>query len=48
MILQRYYGPGDTRIEYQLLDRPNFKKFLGLESGDKCKLKKQFGYFGKI
>jgi len=35
MILQRYYGLGDTQIEYQILDRFSFKKFLGLESGDK-------------
>ena len=35
LILQRYYGLGDTQIEYQILDRLSFKKFLGLESGDK-------------
>ena len=35
MILQRYYGLSDTQIEYQILDRLSFKKFLGLESGDK-------------
>jgi IS5 family transposase len=35
MILQRYYGLGDTQIEYQILDRLSFKHFLGLESGDK-------------
>lgn len=35
MILQRYYGLGDTQIEYQVLDRLSFKKFLGIESGDK-------------
>ncbi len=35
MILQRYYGLGDTQIEYQILDRLSFKKFLSLESGDK-------------
>jgi IS5 family transposase len=35
LILQRYYGLGDTQIEYQILDRVSFKKFLGLESGDK-------------
>ena len=35
MILQRYYGLGDTQIEYQILDRLSFKKFLDLESGDK-------------
>jgi transposase, IS5 family len=35
LILQRYYGLGDAQIEYQILDRLSFKKFLGLESGDK-------------
>lgn len=35
LILQRYYGLGDTQVEYQILDRLSFKKFLGLESGDK-------------
>ena len=35
LILQRYYGLGDRQIEYQILDRLSFKKFLGLESGDK-------------
>lgn len=35
MILQRYYGLGDSQVEYQILDRLSFKNFLGLESGDK-------------
>lgn len=35
LVLQRYYGLGDTQIEYQILDRLSFKKFLGLASGDK-------------
>jgi len=35
LILQRYYGLGDTQVEYQIIDRISFKKFLGLESGDK-------------
>jgi len=35
MILQRYYGLGDKQIEYQIIDRTSFKKFLGLETGDK-------------
>ena len=35
LILQRYYGLSDTQVEYQILDRLSFKKFLGLESGDK-------------
>lgn len=35
MVLQRYYGLGDSQMEYQILDRLSFKRFLGLESGDK-------------
>lgn len=35
MILQRYYGLGDKQIEYQIIDRISFKKFLCLETGDK-------------
>jgi IS5 family transposase len=35
MVLQRYYGLGDKQIEYQIVDRTSFKKFLGLETGDK-------------
>lgn len=35
LILQRYYGLGDKQVEYQILDRMSFKKFLGFETGDK-------------
>jgi transposase len=35
LILQRYYGLGDSQIEYQIKDRISFKSFLGLSSGDK-------------
>ncbi len=35
MILQRYYGLGDKQVEFQIIDRLSFKKFLGIESGDK-------------
>ena len=35
LILQRYYGLGDSQVEYQILDRTSFKAFLGLETGDK-------------
>jgi len=35
LILQRYYGLGDKQIEYQILDRISFKKFLGLATADK-------------
>ena len=34
-ILQRYYGLGDSQVEYQILDRTSFKAFLGLSTGDK-------------
>ena len=45
MILQRYYGLGDTQIEYQIIDRLSFKKFLGLESGDKVPDEKTVWHF---
>ena len=35
LILHRYYGLGDSQVEYQILDRTSFKTFLGLETGDK-------------
>ena len=35
LILQRYYGLGDSQVEYQILDRTSFKTFLELETGDK-------------
>ncbi len=35
IILQRYYGLGNTQGEYQILDRLSFTKFLGLKAGDK-------------
>jgi len=35
IILQRYYGLGDKQVEYQILDRTSFKKFLGIYTGDK-------------
>lgn len=35
ILLQRYYGLGDKQVEYQIIDRSSFKRFLGLETGDK-------------
>ncbi len=29
IILQRYHGLGDKQVEYQILDRFSFEKFLG-------------------
>ncbi|MBS4062626.1 MAG: IS5 family transposase [Bacteroidetes bacterium] len=48
LILQRYYGLGDSQIEYQILDRLSFKKFLGLESGDKVPDEKTVWAFREI
>lgn len=47
-ILQRYYGLGDTQIEYQILDRLSFKKFLGLESGNKVPDEKTVWAFREV
>lgn len=35
LLLQRLYNISDEETEYQIIDRLSFKKFLGLESGDK-------------
>lgn len=48
LILQRYYGLGDTQIEYQILDRLIFKKFLGMESGDKVPDEKTVWAFREV
>jgi transposase, IS5 family len=41
LILQRYYGLGDTQPEYQIIDRTSFKKFLDVENGDKVSLEEK-------
>lgn len=48
LILQRYYGLGDTQIEYQIIDRLSFRKFLGLESGDKVPDEKTVWAFREV
>ncbi|MCX8489596.1 MAG: transposase [Cyclobacteriaceae bacterium] len=35
ILLQRYYGLSDKQVEYQIIDRASFKKFLGQGTGDK-------------
>ena len=32
IFLQRYYGLGDHQIEYQIIDRTSFRKFLGIHT----------------
>jgi len=48
LILQRYYGLGDTQLEYQIIDRISFKKFLGLASGDKVPDEKTVWAFREV
>ncbi len=48
IILQRFYGLGDKQVECQILDRLSFKRFLGLEAGTKCLMRKRFGSFRKV
>jgi IS5 family transposase len=45
MILQRYYGLSDQQMEYQIVDRLSFRKFLGLETGDKVPDEKTIWYY---
>ena len=45
MLIQRYYNLGDQQVEYQIIDRMSFKKFLGLESGDKVRDEKTIRAF---
>ena len=35
LLLQGYYGLGDSKVEYQIEDRTSFKAFLGLSTDDK-------------
>ncbi|NJO88767.1 MAG: transposase [Chloroflexia bacterium] len=48
LILQHYYGLGDSQLEYQIIDWTSFKKFLGLESGDKVPDEKAVWAFREI
>jgi len=32
LFLQRYYGLGDHQIQYQIVDRASFRKFLGIHT----------------
>ena len=35
LLLQGYYGLGDSKVEYQIEDRTSFKAFLGVSTDDK-------------
>lgn len=34
IFLQRYYGLGDHQIQYQIIDRTSFRRFLGIRNVD--------------
>jgi transposase, IS5 family len=44
-VLQSYYNLSDDQLEYQILDRASFKRFLGLKSSDKVPDSKTFWLF---
>ena len=44
MLIQRYYNLGEQQVEYQIIDRMSFKKFLGIESCDKVLMKRPSGH----
>jgi IS5 family transposase len=45
LILQRYYGLSDDQMEYQILDRMSFMRFLGLKISDKVPDAKTIWHF---
>lgn len=44
-VLQSYYNLSDDQLEYQILDRASFKRFLGLKNSDKVPDSKTFWLF---
>lgn len=45
LILQRAYNVSDTQMEYQILDRLSFQRFLGIELGGKVPDEKTIWHF---
>src|SRR5450432_3219826 len=45
LILQRYYNLSDDQMEYQILDRMSFMRFLGLKISDKVPDAKTIWHF---
>lgn len=45
MLIQQYCNLVDQQVEFQIIDRMNFKKYLGLESGGEVTDKKTFRAF---
>ena len=45
LLIQRLYNLSDDQLEYQILDRASFKRFLGLKKSDKVPDSKTFWAF---
>ena len=45
LIIQSLYNLSDDQLEYQIVDRASFKRFLGLKKSDKVPDSKTFWYF---
>src|SRR6056297_248987 len=45
LIIQSLYNLSDDRLEYQIVDRTSFKRFLGLKKSDKVPDSKTFWFF---
>ena len=48
LVLQRYYNLSDGQIEYQILDRLSFCRFLGLSLNDRVPDEKRSGISGTV
>lgn len=45
LIIQSLYNLSDDQLEYQIVDRSSFKRFLGLKKSDKVPDSKTFWFF---
>lgn len=48
LLLKRYYGLGDTGIEYQIVDRTSFRKFLGISTVDEIPVDKTIWHYQEV
>ncbi len=45
LLIQSLYNLSDDQLEYQIVDRASFKRFLGLKRSDKVPDSKTFWHF---
>ncbi len=43
LFLQRLYNLSDNQMQFQLMDRISFMRFVDLDLNDKCRTKKRYG-----